>query len=103
MYSWLRDKPHFVPENYKEIYKLPCEKFKEMGQKWYRGTGIPIEDHPLNGHIRFSGCKNCESDDVLVIAAQWSVSYHSGDQYWDYEIYCNNCGKYTQRSYAEND
>lgn len=103
MFSWVRDKPRFVPENYKEVFASPCEKFKESGQEWYKRTGIPPEEHPLKGNIWFSGCENCESEKVKVIAAQWSVSFHSGDQYFDYELFCENCGKYTQRAFADND
>ncbi|MEX2683498.1 MAG: hypothetical protein Q6373_018115 [Candidatus Sigynarchaeota archaeon] len=71
-------------------------------QDWYTGTGIRPDDHPLARFISFSGCGSCGSDDVLVIAAQWCVAYHSGDVYWDYEIACNACGKYTRCSYCEN-
>ncbi len=103
MYVRSSDEPKFVPKDYKKIYTNPCSKFKEFGQKWYKGTGVSPKGHPLKGHIRFSGCGNCESENVEVIAAQWSVSYASCDQYWDYEIFCEDCGKYTQRSYADND
>lgn len=103
MDEWITDNPRFVPNNYKELYSAPCEKIKEYGQTWYKGTGISFVDHPLKNHIWFNGCGNCESNNVKVLAAQWSVSYHSGDQYWDYEIFCEDCGKYTQRAYAEND
>ncbi|MFX0102991.1 MAG: hypothetical protein ACFFCS_25715, partial [Candidatus Hodarchaeota archaeon] len=73
------------------------------GQDWYYGRGIAPDKHPLKGYINFQGCMHCESQKVKVIAAQWSVSYHSGDRYWDYEIVCEECGQYTQRSFAEND
>ena len=99
----ISDKPRFVPDNYKEIFSSPCEMFHEFGQDWYKGTGIKPKKHPLLSYIGFRGCGNCESDNVLVIAAQWCVSYHSGDAYWDYEIFCKKCGKFTQRAYAEND
>ncbi len=49
-----------------------------------------------------NGCKSCSSKNVLVIAAQRCVHMFSGDEYWDYEIYCEDCSKNTQRSYADN-
>ena len=44
----------------------------------------------------------CESKDVLVIALQGCVSMHSGDAYYDFELRCNACGKFSVYSYAEN-
>ncbi len=97
--------PAFVPTDYKARFKTPCALDVAMSeshhQDWYAGTGIRPVDHPLTGTIQFSGCGSCGSDNVFVIAAQWCVSYASGDAYWDYEIACNACGKYTQRSYCE--
>ncbi len=98
--------PVFAPADYKTRFKVPCAVDGELSnsyhQTWYAGTGIRPAEHPLEGYIGFSGCGSCGSGDVLVIAAQWCVSYASGDAYWDYEIACNACGKYTQRSYCEN-
>jgi len=68
----------------------------------FRGTGVPIEEHPLKGNCSMYGCGNCESENVKVIYAQWSVSVASGDAYWDYEVICEDCGKYTSRSFSEN-
>ncbi|TFG29081.1 hypothetical protein EU528_10265 [Candidatus Thorarchaeota archaeon] len=68
----------------------------------FRGNGIPIEQHPLKGRCNMQGCGNCKSEQVKVIYAQWSVSVASGDTYWDYEVFCGECGMYTSRSFSEN-
>lgn len=98
----IRDEPYLTSADYRTKYSEPCVKVKQYGQTWYFGTGIAPEEHPLKGHIGIRGCGNCQSENVKVIAAQRSVSYASGDQYWDCEVYCEDCGKYTQRAYAEN-
>ncbi|MBD3253910.1 MAG: hypothetical protein GF383_02405 [Candidatus Lokiarchaeota archaeon] len=103
MDEWICDSPQLISKDYREKYTSACEKYKESGQIWYKGMGIPIENHPLKDYIWFKGCGNCESNEVKIIAAQWSVHPMSGDRYWDYEIFCENCGKYTQRAFAEND
>jgi hypothetical protein len=99
--------PVFAPVDYKIHFKTPCKLDTELSdsrhQDWYAGTGIEPGKHPLDGTIWFSCCGSCKSNDVLVIAAQWCVSHHSGNEYWDYEITCNTCGRYTQRSFSEND
>ncbi|MFW9787216.1 MAG: hypothetical protein ACFFE2_09720 [Candidatus Thorarchaeota archaeon] len=69
----------------------------------YHGSGVPIEEHPLKEYINMKGCGVCESSNVKVIYGQWSVSTASGDVYWDYEIACMDCGKFTARSFNEND
>lgn len=99
--EWINNEPQLIEKDYKKRYKTPCSLFKGF-QNWYKGTGISPQDHPLNGYINMKGCGNCKSENVKVIAAEWNVAYHSGDVYWDYEIYCEDCGKYTQRAYAEN-
>jgi hypothetical protein len=101
--EWIQDTPRLVPANYKALYSTPCELMPD-GFEWYKGTGIVAAKHPLEGWILFStDCGACESEDTLIIAAQWSVNYHNGDRYWDYELACQSCGKFTQRSFAEND
>ena len=67
------------------------------------GTGIPINEHPLENRCNMHGCGECKSDNVKVIYGKWCVSTHSGDAYWDYEIACGECGKFTARSFSEND
>ncbi|NHJ88047.1 MAG: hypothetical protein FK734_21460 [Asgard group archaeon] len=105
MYQEINDEPRFMPKDYREKYDKPCipEDLELDTNMEHYGIGIAPYDHPLNGHIPMRGCGNCNSDNVLVIYAQWNVSTHSGDSYWDYEIYCNDCHKYTSRSFAEND
>ena len=105
MYERKTDTPSFVPENYLKHYKAPCiptERNWELQEIFY-GTGIKPADHPMTGTIPFRGCGHCESENVLVIYTQWSVSSASGDCYWDYEIACQDCHKFTARSFSEND
>lgn len=104
MYVQILDSPRLVPANFREIYESPCELIGEFDwlQQIYRGTGITPEGHPAK-NIPFSDCENCQSKNVLVLYTQWSVSPHSGDKYWDFEIVCNDCGKFTSKSYSEND
>jgi hypothetical protein len=104
--TWIRDTPSLAAKDYKTRYSRPCQprdSQQEFGFEWYVGTGIEPAAHPLEGHIRFAGCAACDSERVLVIMAQWNVSFSSGDAYWDYELECQACGKFTQRSYAGND
>ena len=99
--EWISDKPSLIKN--KDMYKEPCKKYNEMGKTWYRGTGISWEKHPLKEFIPKFKCGNCGNEDVKIIAAQFNVHMMSGDRYWDCEVYCIKCGKYTQRAYAEND
>ena len=106
MYSFApSDNPKMVEKNYKEIFKEPCIPTINNDYDWqeFKGTGVKLEDHPLNGTIPMRECPNCDSKDVKVIYAKWCVSVHSGDTYWDYEIFCEACKKFSLRSYAEND
>lgn len=97
--------PSFAPADYTTKFATPCTLFKNHhGQDWFFGTGIQPNAHPLKRPIDFSDCvcAACQSRDVLVIAAQAVVHPYTGDLYWDYEVVCQKCGKFTQRSYAEN-
>lgn len=95
--------PYLAPADYQTRFTSPCAYFPNYNMKdWYFGTGIPPAEHPLNWQITFGKCGNCQSDDVLVIAAQSVVHPYSGDLYWDYEIVCQQCGKFTTQSYSEN-
>lgn len=101
---WISESPQLVPSDYKTCFNSPCECIPDQQGshfEWYVGTGIAPHDHPLASHIFFAGCAACGSEQVLVIAAQWNVSYASGDAYWDYEIVCQECHKYTKRAYAD--
>jgi hypothetical protein len=99
----VRDTPYFVPADYQTHFAEPCAFFPNYKmQDWYLGTGIKPGDHPLAWRIPFDNCGQCQSANVLVIAAQFVVHPMSGDLYWDYEIVCADCGKFTTRSYAEN-
>ncbi|MBN2227951.1 MAG: hypothetical protein JW779_00035 [Candidatus Thorarchaeota archaeon] len=69
----------------------------------YIGSGVEIAGHPLKDRCNMRGCAACESENVRVIYGKWCVSAHSGDAYYDYEIVCLDCGKFTARSYNEND
>ncbi len=102
--QYVANEPNFTRKNFKTHYKEPVVEEKEnIGFHWYRGQGIKASKHPLRQHIDFGTCANCESSDVLVIAAQFNVHMMSGDKYYDYEIECQACGKFTRASYAEND
>ena len=96
-----RNVPKLVPEDYKTLFTSDCALFRN-GTDWYKGTGICPQLHPLFGDIDFRGCPMCQSNKVLVIAAQYSLSYVNGDRYWDYEIECQDCHRFSQQSYAEN-
>ncbi len=94
----ITDKPRFIELNYKIRYDKFQILVKKLGQEWYLGTGVVWEAHSLKHHIPKFPCGNCNSENVKVIAAQWNVSSHSGDKYWECEIACGDCVKYTQRS-----
>jgi hypothetical protein len=86
----------------------PCEITNFGNQNWYHGTGVPPKEHPGRNLIRpldyamlSAKCLYCESKSVLVIALQGCVS-HSGDAYYDYEIICSDCNRFSACSYAEN-
>jgi len=99
------EEPRLTESDYKTRYESPCV-FDGGGDgdfDWYRGTGIKKKDHPLSKKVWPGDCGHCESDDVLVIAAQHNVHTFSGDEYWDAEIACNECEKYTHFSYVDND
>ena len=105
LYERITDSPSFVPKGYETEYSEPLianEENEGIWQEFY-GTGVPIDGHPLKKHINFYSCGECESSEVMVIYATWSVSTASGDAYWDYEIACRDCGKFTARSFNEND
>ena len=78
-------------------------KVSESNWMEYYGSGVDIEDHPLKDRCNMHGCAECKSDNVKVIYGKWCVSTHSGDSYFDYEVVCEDCGKFTARSFNEND
>ncbi|NHJ46980.1 MAG: hypothetical protein FK733_04250 [Asgard group archaeon] len=104
LYRRVQKTPKFVSQDYKTKYDKPCipEEIEYDLEMTHWGTGIEPENHPLKNHIRFHDCKNCESLNVKVIYASWCVSPNSGDAYWDYEIYCEDCQMYTQCSFSDN-
>lgn len=99
--SWVHKTPALTLADYQQCFASDGAVFAD-GSGWYRGTGIAPAAHPLAGEIPFAGCEHCTSRNVLVIAAQRSIHPMSGDEYWDYELVCQICGRFTQRSYAEN-
>lgn len=104
MTQWIRDKPELVPGNYREIFTEACARVGPDGlEQKFQGRGIDPAHHPLRDRIRMHGCGHCQSARVLVIYARWVVHPFSGDTYWDYEVFCEACGKYTQRAFAGND
>lgn len=87
----------------------PCVMTEFQGQEWYHGTGVRPEDHPgrsvlriLDQHLPGTECGFCQSKNVLVISLQGCVSWNSGDAYYDYEVKCQDCGKFSSFSYSEN-
>ena len=87
----------------------PCEENVFEKQTWYIGSGISPESHPGRNIIRplenamlTSKCLYCESQNILVIALQGCVNMNSGDAYFDYELICKDCNKFSAVSYAEN-
>ena len=104
LYEQIQDEPRLAPNDWKTRYTepiVPGER-NDYDAQTFRGTGVRMDEHPLQRNCNMRGCGNCESENVLVIYAQWSVSVHSGDSYWDYEIICEDCGKFTSRSFSEN-
>lgn len=86
-----------------------CKPHQFQGQEWFCGSGIRPADHPMRNEMRAlelgldqADCLYCESKDVYVIALQGCVSMHSGDAYYDFELRCNQCEKFSVYSYAEN-
>ena len=100
---WTQAHPRLVMNNFKEIYDSPCKAQSSDDFPWYKGTGISPADHPLKWYIPLqdASCGVCESKDVLIIAAQWNVSFANGDKYWDYEVECQECHQFTTRAYAD--
>ena len=94
----------FASNDWKTLYdnELVPDEGNDWDGKVFRGSGIPIEEHPLKENCNMRGCGNCDSEHVKVIYAQWSVSVASGDSYWDYELFCEECSMYTSRSFSEN-
>ena len=105
MYSNVSDTPRMVDEDYKKKYPDPCiaDEGNSGFKMIYFGLGITRNKHPLKKRINMRECGNCNNADVKVIYAQWSVHPMSGDTYWDYEVYCEKCKKYSSRSFAGND
>ncbi|TXT54662.1 MAG: hypothetical protein BAJATHORv1_60159 [Candidatus Thorarchaeota archaeon] len=104
-YETVQESPRIAQKDYATAFSkglVPDEENTWLGMV-FRGSGVPLEEHPCKDRLHMHGCKNCGSDNVLVIYAQWSVSTHSGDSYWDYEIICNECRMFTARSFNEND
>jgi hypothetical protein len=105
LYVRVSDYPQLAAVDYETRYDQPLvpDEDNDLTGMTFRGKGCKIEDHPLKDRTNMHGCEECKSEDVLVIYGQWSVSTHSGDSYWDYEVVCQDCGKYTARSFNEND
>jgi hypothetical protein len=103
--KFVRDKSYFMGDKELKEYTDRCVPDPDNSglSKIYWGTGISYEEHPLKDKFSFYVCGNCESKSVKIIYAKWAVHPMSGDVYWDYEIHCEDCGKYTTYSYAEND
>ena len=103
LYEEVRDTPRLAPIDWETRFAeglLPDEN-NDWDAKIFRGTGVPLKDHPMKGSCNMHGCGNCDSDNVKVIYGQWSVSVANGDAYWDYEVVCEECGMFTSRSFSD--
>jgi hypothetical protein len=104
LYEQVTDVPRLASMDYQTRFSQPVipDERNDWDGKIFRGTGVPIKDHPQNGSINMYGCGNCKSDNVAIIYTQWSVSVASGDVYWDYELVCKDCSKFTSKSFSDN-
>ena len=103
MHARISDEPRLADKNYKTKYNKQCINLKDGLEVLYEGTGISPNNHPFKKRIRMWGCRNCDNEEVKVIYVRWVVHPMSGDKYWDYEIHCEKCNKYSQYSFAGND
>lgn len=104
LYETVTDTPRIASKTYMES---AAPIVPDEGNEWtwmqYEGTGVTIDEHPLKERCHMRGCGECSSENVLVIFGRWCVSTASGDEYWDYEIKCIDCGKFTARLFSDND
>ncbi len=103
--KFVRDTSYFMGDGELNKYKEKCIADPDNSglSLIYRGSGISQGEHPLKDRINFYECGNCKNKNTKIIYAKWVVHPMSGDVYWDYEMHCEKCGKYTTYSYAEND
>jgi hypothetical protein len=102
-HEFITKKPFFVDEKYKKMFKgEPCKHLIEYGEEWYKGTGVEWNEHPLKSYLPkwASVCAQCK-EDSKIIAARLVIDPHSGTSYWENEVYCEKCKKFTQRTNAE--
>jgi hypothetical protein len=65
-------------------------------------AGIPPHEHPMQGTIPFErSCDACESADVLVIFARFSMDPASWQGSYLYEIACRSCGARVLRTWTQ--
>ncbi len=84
----------------------PCYKVDTEMFSWeYYGSGIAPSEHPLKDELGLErrSCLNCESHHILVIYAQRTIHPMSGDEYYDLEVVCQDCGKFSVYAFADND
>ncbi|MHA1379194.1 MAG: hypothetical protein ACTSRG_12500 [Candidatus Helarchaeota archaeon] len=98
-------KPQFIEKKYKKKYKEPYKEVVEFGQEWLKGRGVLWIDHPLKNKIPkwATICGNCKNDETKIIAAHWEIDIHTGNPFWDCEVYCDKCKRYTQYSLARDE
>jgi len=104
VYQVISDSPRLASDDWSSMSSEPlvADDSNDYTSMIYRGNGVKIDAHPLKDRLHMNGCGNCRGENVLIIYAQWSVSTASGNEYWDYEMFCRDCGKYTSRSFSEN-
>jgi len=104
LYERVNDSPVLGPEDFKNLDQpIIANEDNEWTWMEYYGSGVDISNHPLKDRCNMHGCAECKSENVKVIYGKWCVSTASGDAYFDYEIVCEEWGKFTARSYNEND
>ncbi len=88
-----------------EHYRAPLVTLKDddaTSQYEYAGTGVTRDEHPLSKSCDgFMPCSFCERADVLVVYARYAISHASGDAYYDCEVYCADCKRFTTKSFSE--
>lgn len=94
---------HFNPSYRQQA--IACQSISEAWfTREYIGSGIPPAEHPLADMLdmRSTVCGSCQGQEILVIYAKRSIHPANGDEYFDYEVICSSCGKFTLISCADN-
>lgn len=98
------NEPYFN-RNYKNDSQLCAKINDEAFKSEYAGSGISLQEHPLKEDLNMEKrtCVACRSKNIKVIYAQRSIHPMNGDEYYDFEVVCGNCGIFSIFSFADND